>query len=81
MDISVSNVTLHQKMKSPPKTSREFAFFVKEHSRIINKVCWAYATPKVPFEDLRQEIEILLQKQSTPTLCKGVLLPLEIFTC
>ena len=43
-------------MKSPPKTSREFASFVKEHSRIINKVCWAYATPKVPYDDLRQEI-------------------------
>lgn len=43
-------------MKSPPKTSREFVSFVKVHSRIINKVCWAYATPKVPYEDLRQEI-------------------------
>lgn len=43
-------------MESPPKTSREFASFIKEHSRIINKVCWAYATPKVPYEDLRQEI-------------------------
>ena len=43
-------------MESPPKTSREFASFVKEQSGIINKVCWAYATPKVPYEDLRQEI-------------------------
>ncbi|MDE6227842.1 MAG: sigma-70 family RNA polymerase sigma factor, partial [Muribaculaceae bacterium] len=43
-------------MESPPKTSRELASFIKEHSRIINKVCWAYATPKVPYEDLRQEI-------------------------
>ncbi len=43
-------------MESPPKTSREFASFVNEHSRIINKVCWAYATPKVPYDDLRQEI-------------------------
>ncbi len=43
-------------MESPPKTSREFVSFVKLHSRIINKVCWAYATPKVPYEDLRQEI-------------------------
>ncbi len=43
-------------MESPPKTSREFAAFVKEHSRIINKVCWVYATPKVPYEDLQQEI-------------------------
>ncbi len=44
------------KMESPPKTNMEFATFVKEHSRIINKVCWAYATPKMPYEDLRQEI-------------------------
>ncbi|MDE7154719.1 MAG: RNA polymerase subunit sigma-70, partial [Muribaculaceae bacterium] len=43
-------------MKSPLKTSREFTSFIKEHSRIINKVCWTYATPKVPYEDLRQEI-------------------------
>ncbi len=43
-------------MESPPKTSREFDSFIKEHSRIINKICWVYATPKVPFEDLRQEI-------------------------
>lgn len=43
-------------MKSPPKTSKEFASFVKDHSRIINKVCWAYSTPKVPYEDLHQEI-------------------------
>ena len=34
----------------------EFSSFITEHSRIINKVCWAYATPKVPYEDLRQEI-------------------------
>ena len=34
----------------------EFNYFIKEYSRIINKVCWAYATPKVPYEDLRQEI-------------------------
>lgn len=43
-------------MESPPKTSREFTSFIKEHSRIINKICWVYATPKVPYEDLRQEI-------------------------
>ncbi len=47
-------------MKSPPSTSKEFASFVKEHSRIINKVCWVYATPKVPYEDIRQEILINL---------------------
>ena len=43
-------------METPPKISREFASFIKEHSHIINKVCWAYSTPKVPYEDLRQEI-------------------------
>lgn len=43
-------------MESQPTASREFDAFVKAHSRIINKVCWAYATPKVPYEDLRQEI-------------------------
>ncbi|MDE6577315.1 MAG: sigma-70 family RNA polymerase sigma factor, partial [Muribaculaceae bacterium] len=45
-----------KKMESPPKTSKEFESFIKEQSRIINKVCWVYATPKVPYEDLRQEI-------------------------
>ncbi len=43
-------------MESLPKTSIEFDSFVKEHSRIINKVCWVYATSKVSYEDLRQEI-------------------------
>ncbi|MDE6537453.1 MAG: sigma-70 family RNA polymerase sigma factor [Muribaculaceae bacterium] len=43
-------------MESPPKTSREFASFIKDHSLIINKVSWVYATTKVPYEDLRQEI-------------------------
>lgn len=43
-------------MESPPKTNGEFASFIREHSRIINKVCWVYATPEVPYEDLRQEI-------------------------
>lgn len=51
------NVTKNiKKMESPPKTNKEFASFIKEHSRIINKVCWVYSTPKVPYEDLRQEI-------------------------
>ena len=31
---------------------------VKEHSRIINKVSYFYATGKVPFDDLRQEIHV-----------------------
>lgn len=45
-------------MKSPPITEREFASLIQEHSRIVNKVCYFYATDKVPFEDLRQEIYV-----------------------
>lgn len=47
-------------MKSPPLNEREFACLVKEHSRIINKVCYFYATEKIPFEDLRQEVYVNL---------------------
>ncbi|MDE6644623.1 MAG: sigma-70 family RNA polymerase sigma factor, partial [Muribaculaceae bacterium] len=43
-------------MKSPPITEREFTALIKEHSRIINKVCFFYATDKMPYDDLRQEI-------------------------
>lgn len=45
-------------MKSPPLNEREFASLIQEHSRIINKVCYFYATDKIPFEDLRQEIYV-----------------------
>lgn len=45
-------------MKSPPINEREFASIIQEHSRIINKVCYFYATDKMPFEDLRQEIYV-----------------------
>lgn len=45
-------------MKSPPINEREFASIILEHSRIINKVCYFYATDKMPFEDLRQEIYV-----------------------
>lgn len=45
-------------MKSPPISEREFASIIQKHSRIINKVCYFYATPKWPFEDLRQEIYV-----------------------
>lgn len=45
-------------MKSPPVNEREFALLIQEHSRIINKVCYFYATDKMPFEDLRQEIYV-----------------------
>lgn len=33
---------------------------IKEHSRIINKVSYFYATDRLPFEDLRQEIYVNL---------------------
>ena len=45
-------------MKSPPISEREFALLIQENSRIINKVCYFYATDKMPFEDLRQEIYV-----------------------
>ncbi len=45
-------------MKSPPISEREFASLIKQHSRIINKVSYFYATDKVPFDDLRQEIYV-----------------------
>lgn len=45
-------------MTSPPTNEREFASLIKEHSRTINKVSYFYATDKVPFEDLRQEIYV-----------------------
>lgn len=46
------------KMKSPPINDREFALLIKQHSRIINKVSYFYATEKIPFDDLRQEIYV-----------------------
>lgn len=45
-------------MESPPINEREFALLIQEHSRIINKVCYFYATDKIPFDDLRQEIYV-----------------------
>ncbi|MFG6390767.1 MAG: RNA polymerase subunit sigma-70, partial [Candidatus Amulumruptor sp.] len=39
---------------------REFALLIKQHSRIINKVSYFYATDRLPFEDLRQEIYVNL---------------------
>lgn len=47
-------------MTSPPINEKEFASFIRQHSRIINKVSYFYATPKQPFDDLRQEIYINL---------------------
>ena len=47
-------------MKSPPLNEREFACLIKEYSRIINKVCYFYATEKMSYEDLRQEVYVNL---------------------
>ncbi len=47
-------------MKSPPFKEREFADLIKEHSRIINKVCYFYSSERLPFEDLRQEVYVNL---------------------
>lgn len=45
-------------MTDQPTNERDFASLIKEHSRIINKVSYFYATDKLPFDDLRQEIYV-----------------------
>lgn len=45
-------------MTSPPLNERDFASLIEQHSRIINKVSYFYATERMPFEDLRQEIYV-----------------------
>lgn len=45
-------------MTSSPIDAAEFASLINEHSRIINKVSYFYASDKIPFNDLRQEIYI-----------------------
>ena len=45
-------------MTDPPTNERDFASLIKQHSRIINKVSYFYATDKLPFDDLRQEIYV-----------------------
>lgn len=45
-------------MQSPSVNEMEFASLIQANSRIINKVCCFYATDKMPFEDLRQEIYV-----------------------
>ena len=47
-------------MMSPPINERHFVSLLREHSGIINNVSYFYATPKMPFDDLRQEIYINL---------------------
>lgn len=37
---------------------REFTQLIRQHSGIINKVSYFYATEQMPFDDLRQEIYI-----------------------
>lgn len=45
-------------MPSPTVDIKEFDRLIKEHSRIINKVSYFYASDKLPFDDMRQEIYI-----------------------
>ena len=45
-------------MTYPPTNERDFASLIKQHSRIIKKVSYFYATDKLPFDDLRQEIYV-----------------------
>lgn len=47
-------------MTEPPTNDRDFASLIKQHSRIINKVSYFYATDRLPFDDLRQEIYVNL---------------------
>lgn len=57
---SASNEAKQKKrsMTDPPTNERDFASLIKQHSRIINKVSYFYATDKLPFDDLRQEIYV-----------------------
>lgn len=45
-------------MPNPHIDIKEFDSLIKENSRIINKVSYFYASEKLPFDDLRQEIYI-----------------------
>ena len=45
-------------MISPPINEKEFASIIKQQSGIINKVSYFYASKKMPFDDLRQEIYV-----------------------
>lgn len=50
--------TKYESMTDPSNNERDFASLIKQHSRIINKVSYFYATDKLPFDDLRQEIYV-----------------------
>lgn len=43
-------------MTPPLTTEKDFVSVIREHSRIIDKVSYFYATARLPFDDLRQEI-------------------------
>lgn len=63
MKLSGLNVHLTRRnqinnMTSPPLSDMEFASLIEQHSRIINKVSYFYATEAMPFDDLRQEIYV-----------------------
>ena len=45
-------------MADPPAKENVFASLIEQHSGIINKVSYFYATDKLPFDDLRQEIYV-----------------------
>ncbi|MDE7166436.1 MAG: sigma-70 family RNA polymerase sigma factor [Bacteroidaceae bacterium] len=45
-------------MTSSPMNEKEFTRLIRQHSGIINKVSYFYATEQTPFDDLRQEIYI-----------------------
>lgn len=44
------------------KTEQEFVALIKEYERVIYKVCYLYATPNAPFNDLYQEVVLNLWK-------------------
>lgn len=45
-------------MTNSPMNEKEFTQLIRQHSGIINKVSYFYATEQMPFDDLRQEIYI-----------------------
>lgn len=58
MHLTRQNKQNKRSMTDPPTNERDFASLIKQHSRIINKVSYFYATDKLPFDDLRQEIYV-----------------------
>ena len=58
MHLTRKNKQNKRSMTDPPTIERDFASLVKQHSRIINKVSYFYATDSLPFDDLRQEIYV-----------------------